>query len=149
MAGCSASAMAARRDNINPPSLAGAAQGGYAAATTDMGTAPDADSGVGNREVWRDFGYRATHLMTVVAKEAVRAYYGRGPEFSYFNGGSTGGQQAMQEAQRYPEDYDASWPTSPPHCRAPLHAYFLWNDQIFAKCPLYQGAGGGGDRGGE
>src|SRR5438105_9990066 len=28
--------------------------GGYAAVTTDMGTAPDPDSGVGNREVWKD-----------------------------------------------------------------------------------------------
>ncbi|GAT32408.1 feruloyl esterase [Terrimicrobium sacchariphilum] len=122
--------------HINPQQLAWPTQGGYAAATTDMGTAPNPDSGVGNREVWRDFGYRATHLMTVVAKDAVRAYYGRGPEYSYFNGGSTGGQQAMQEAQRYPEDYDGIVANIPAHCRAPLHAYFLWNDQIFAKCPF-------------
>jgi len=122
--------------HINSSSLAGPMAEGYAVVTTDMGTAPNPDSGVGNREVWKDFGFRATHLMTVVAKQMVTAYYGRGPEFSYFNGGSTGGQQAYQEAQRYPEDYDGIVGTIPAHCRTPLHAYFLWNDQILNRCPF-------------
>jgi len=121
---------------INPGSLNGASGGGYAAATTDMGTAPNADSGVGNREVWKDFGFRATHLMTVVGKQITQAFYGKAPEFSYFSGGSTGGQQALQEAQRYPEDYDGITAAVPAHCRTPLHAYFLWNDQILKKCPF-------------
>ncbi|HSI82551.1 MAG: tannase/feruloyl esterase family alpha/beta hydrolase [Candidatus Methylacidiphilales bacterium] len=119
---------------INSVGLAWPASGGYAAVTTDMGTAPNADSGVGNTEVWKDFGFRATHLMTVAAKQVIQAYYGKPPEFSYFNGGSTGGQQALQEAQRYPEDYDGIVAAIPAHCRTPLHAYFLWNDQILAKC---------------
>lgn len=121
---------------INPGSLAGPCAGGYAVATTDMGTAPNADSGVGNKEVWKDFGFRATHLMTVAAKQVVQAFYGKGPELSYFVGGSTGGQQALQEAQRYPEDYDGITASVPAHCRTPLHAYFLWNDQILKKCPF-------------
>ncbi|MEZ0274819.1 MAG: tannase/feruloyl esterase family alpha/beta hydrolase, partial [Roseimicrobium sp.] len=86
---------------INPDSLAGPLAEGYAVATTDMGTAPNAASGNGNPEVWKDFGFRATHLMTVCAKQLVQTYYGKAPEFSYFNGGSTGGQQALQESQRY------------------------------------------------
>lgn len=121
---------------INSGSLAGYSAAGYAVATTDMGTAPNADSGIGNREVWKDFGYRATHLMTVVGKQLVKAHYGKGPEYSYFSGGSTGGQQALQEAQRYPEDYDGITAAVPAHCRTPLHAYFLWNDQILKKCPF-------------
>jgi feruloyl esterase len=121
---------------IGPGSLAWPLIGGYAAATTDMGTAPNADSGIGNREVWKDFGFRATHLMTIAAKQVIKAYYGKGPDYSYFNGGSTGGQQALQEAQRYPEDYDGIIATIPAHCRTPLHAYFLWNDQILRKCPI-------------
>ena len=123
---------------INSGSLAGYSAAGYAVATTDMGTAPNSDSGIGNREVWKDFGYRATHLMTVVGKQLVRAHYGKGPEYSYFSGGSTGGQQALQEAQRYPEDYDGITAAVPAHCRTPLHAYFLWNDQILKKCPFTQ-----------
>ena len=101
-----------------------------------MGTAPNSDSGIGNPEVWKDFGFRATHLMTVAAKQVIRAYYGKEPELSYFSGGSTGGQQALQEAQRYPEDYDGIAAAVPAHCRTPLHAYFLWNDQILKKCPF-------------
>jgi feruloyl esterase len=121
---------------ISSNSLAGPMAGGYAVVTTDMGTAPNSDSGVGNKEVWKDFGFRATHLMTVAAKQVVTAYYGKGPEFSYFSGGSTGGQQALQEAQRYPEDYDGITAAVPAHCRTPLHAYFLWNDQILQKRPF-------------
>lgn len=121
---------------INSGGLLGYMARGFAVATTDMGTAPDAYSGVGKPDVWKDFGYRATHLMTVTAKQVVAACYGRAPEFSYFNGGSTGGQQAMQEAQRYPEDYDGIIANVPAHCRTPLHAYFLWNEQILKKCPF-------------
>lgn len=121
---------------INSNSLAAASAGGYAVATTDMGTAPNSDSGVGNKEVWKDFGFRGTHLMTVTAKLVIRSCYGKGPEFSYFNGGSTGGQQALQEVQRYPEDYDGIVAAVPAHCRTPLHAYFLWSDQILKGCPF-------------
>ena len=122
--------------HINSGSLAGPMAAGYAVVTTDMGTAPNADSGVGNREVWKDFGFRATHLMTVAAKQIVTAFYGKGPEYSYFSGGSTGGQQALQEAQRYPDDYDGIVGSVPAHCRTPLHAYFLWNDQILKRRPF-------------
>ncbi len=122
--------------SINPGRLAGQIAGGYAVATTDLGTAPNADSGIGNREVWKDFGFRATHLMTLVAKQAVKTYYGKAPEYSYFYGGSTGGEQALSEAQRYPEDYDGILTWGPAQCRAPLHAYFLWNHQILTRCPF-------------
>lgn len=121
---------------INTRGLAEASYGGYVVATTDLGTAPNAASGNANPEVWRDFGHRATHLMTVAAKQLIRAAYGRDAEFAYFVGGSTGGQQAMQEAQRHPEDYDGIVARVPAHCRAPLHAYFLWNHQILARCPF-------------
>ena len=53
-----------------------------------------------------DFGYRATHEMTVKAKEIVKAFYDRRPQYSYFKGCSTGGRMALMEAQRYPDDYD-------------------------------------------
>ncbi len=121
---------------INPAGLASSSAAGYAVATTDMGTAPNPDSGIGNPEVWKDFGFRATHLMTVVGKQIVCAHYGKEPEFSYFSGSSTGGQQALQEAQRYPEDYDGIAAAVAAHCRTPLHAYFLWNEQILKKCPF-------------
>ena len=122
--------------HINPAGFTGPICGGYAVATTDMGTAPNENSGIGNPEVWKDFGFRATHLMTVCAKQVLKAFYGKDADYSYFNGGSTGGQQGLQEAQRYPDDYDGIVANIPAHCRTPLHAYFLWNEQILHKFPF-------------
>ena len=78
-----------------------------AAVTTDMGTSRHPiNTNPIDVEIRRDFGWRSTHLMTVAAKEFVKAYYGRAPHHSYFKGSSTGGGQGMCEAQRFPEDYD-------------------------------------------
>ena len=44
--------------------------------------------------------------MTLLAKQVVRAYYERDAGHSYFVGCSTGGEQALMESQRYPDDYD-------------------------------------------
>lgn len=61
--------------------LAGGVQLGFATANTDQGTAPstttDARVLVGRPQKWIDFAYRATHLMTVAAKQVVQAHYGQ------------------------------------------------------------------------
>ncbi|OUP80908.1 hypothetical protein B5F07_19310 [Lachnoclostridium sp. An169] len=100
---------------------------GFAVANTDMGTSAGPDCGIGNKAVWRDFGYRATHLMTVAAKAIIESYYGVPPKYSYFSGCSTGGQQALMEAQRYPEDYDGILASAPAYDRTNLHMGFLWD----------------------
>ena len=84
--------------HINPDGFIGSIRMGFASAPTDMGTAPAPDIGIGNPEVWKDFGFRSTHLMTVAAKQVIKAFYGKSPVYSYFLGHSTGGQQALQEA---------------------------------------------------
>lgn len=67
-----------------------------------MGTSPasptQADALIGQPEKWRDFGYRATHTMTIIAKQLTVAFYGKGAVFSFFRGCSTGGQQGLSEA---------------------------------------------------
>lgn len=103
---------------------------GYATANTDMGTAPDTGSLYNQPERWKDFGHRATHLMTVTAKKIIKEFYGQDPEHSFFMGGSTGGQQALMEAQRYPEDYDGIIALSPAWNRVRLHTRFIKNWQI-------------------
>lgn len=100
---------------------------GYAVAHTDLGTSRGVESGVHNPVLWRDFGWRATHLMTVVSRALIRAHYGRDADYCYFNGASTGGQQAMSLAQRFPTDYDGIIAGVPASNRVFLHAYFLWN----------------------
>src|SRR5581483_10358107 len=61
---------------------------------------------LGHPEQAADFSYRAVHEMTVAAKALVAAFYATGPQYSFWNGCSTGGRQALVEAQRYPNDYD-------------------------------------------
>jgi feruloyl esterase len=96
--------------------LAAAIRSGYAAAGTDTGhVGGNADFVAGHHEKLVDFAYRAIHAMTVTAKTVVNARYEAHPQRSYFNSCSTGGRQALIEAQRYPEDFDgivagdASW----------------------------------------
>lgn len=108
-------------------SLPGYLKNGYAAANTDMGTCRGRSSGVGNPDVWKDFGWRATHQMTECSKFIIKEHYGISPEYSYFIGGSTGGQQGLSEAQRFPLDYDGIVAGVPANNRTMLHTYFLWN----------------------
>jgi len=44
--------------------------------------------------------------MTVRGKEIAGAFYGQHAHKAYFAGCSTGGQNALMEAQRFPDDYD-------------------------------------------
>ncbi len=53
-----------------------------------------------------EFGYLADHQNAVVAKAIISAFYGRPPRYSYFDGYSDGGRAAVQEAQRYPTDFN-------------------------------------------
>ena len=53
-----------------------------------------------------DWGYNAVDVVTVAAKELVRRYYGRAPQYSYFVGCSGGGRQAMMAAMRNPDHFD-------------------------------------------
>jgi feruloyl esterase len=80
---------------------------GYATAGTDTGHQEQGGAwAIGHPEKMIDFGYRATHEMTLKSKEIVKAFYERSPQYSYFKGCSTGGRMALMEAQRYPDDYD-------------------------------------------
>ena len=60
--------------------------------------------------------------MTVKAKAIITAFYGKPPQFSYWNGCSTGGKQALTEAQRYPKDYNGIIAGAPANYMIHLHA---------------------------
>lgn len=80
---------------------------GYATSSTDTGhVGGGARWALGHPEKAIDFGWRAVHEMTVTSKQIIAGYYHAGPQFSYWNGCSAGGRQAMQEAQRFPADFD-------------------------------------------
>lgn len=89
------------------PAMRDALARGYATASTDTGhEGGSASFALGHPEKVRDFGWRAVHEMTVAAKQFVEAHYRTAPRFSYWNGCSAGGRQALKEAQRFPTDYD-------------------------------------------
>jgi len=75
----------------------------------------------GHPERIKDFGYRAIHLMTVRGKEIANAFYGQNAHKAYFAGCSTGGQNALMEAQRFPDDYDGILAGAPAFNRTHLH----------------------------
>lgn len=95
--------------------------------TTDLGTSRGCESGIHCPDVWKDFGWRATHIMTVLAKLILQKVHGKEPDFAYFIGVSTGGQQALMEAQRFGQDYNGIIAGEPAANRTLLHTYFLWN----------------------
>jgi feruloyl esterase len=92
---------------ISYPAMAAAVSAGYATASTDTGhKGGTADFALGHPEKLIDFGYRAIHETTAFAKPVIAAFYGSRASVSFFNGCSTGGRQAITEAQRYPEDFE-------------------------------------------
>ena len=93
--------------NIAYPAMMNALNRGYATSSTDTGhTGGGAAWAAGHPEKVVDFGWRAVHEMTVAAKKIIASHYGGAPKFSYWNGCSAGGRQAMVAAQRFPDDFD-------------------------------------------
>jgi feruloyl esterase len=93
--------------NIAYPAMMTALNRGYATSSTDTGhTGGGAAWAGGHPEKVTDFGWRAVHEMTVAAKKIIASHYGGAPKFSYWNGCSAGGRQAMVAAQRFPDDFD-------------------------------------------
>jgi feruloyl esterase len=100
----------ANAGSISYAAMATALRRGYAAASTDTGhatrNARDASWAIGHPELMVDFGDRAVHVTARNAKRIAEAFYRRPPAHSYFESCSTGGRQALMEAQRFPDDYD-------------------------------------------
>lgn len=118
--------------------LADALRANYATANTDTGHSGTAVSGewaLGHPERIVDFGHRAVHEMTVKAKAIIDAYYGRKPSYSYWNGCSEGGNQALGEAQRYADDYDGILAGAPANYMTHLQAAGNWISQAIHKDP--------------
>ncbi|MXO66324.1 tannase/feruloyl esterase family alpha/beta hydrolase [Altericroceibacterium endophyticum] len=100
---------------------------GYAVTATDTGHQGDDPAfAIGLSQSIADWGHRAVHETIITAKALTERFYGTAPRYSYFDGCSTGGHQALQEAQRYPSDFDGIVAGAPGHNRTHLNAAFLW-----------------------
>jgi len=102
--------------SVNGVDSAKALSLGYAVVNTDTGHEniagqPDPvwkilASGARNLAGYADFYHRSVHQVTEAAKQLVQAYENGHIEYSYFDGCSTGGRQAVVSADQYPDDFD-------------------------------------------
>lgn len=88
-----------------PPDAPYAITRGYVAYGSDSGHQGGSDWAL-NKEAFANYGYLQIKKTHDVALQVVKAAYGMDPRKSYFFGSSTGGREALQAAQRYPDDYD-------------------------------------------
>ena len=93
---------------------------GYAASSEDAGQPLYQDGsfilkadGTINQPLNQDFWYRAMYEQAVKTKALVVAYYGQPPKYSYLDGHSQGGRQALKIAQVHPELYDGYMVAAP------------------------------------
>ena len=106
--------------------------GGYACIGTDMGHTGKGGSWFrGNLQAQVDFSYRATHVVTLAGKAIVESYYGAPASKAYFAGCSTGGYQAMVEAQRYPYDFNGIIAGAPDMDESDLAVRGMWLKKNF------------------
>ncbi|MGE9552886.1 tannase/feruloyl esterase family alpha/beta hydrolase [Erwinia amylovora] len=97
------------RISLQPGAAAGCSaldSNGFALATTDMGHKTQETDFGKDRQKRSDFAWRAQHLTAITAKKLISVYYKSPPAWSYFNGCSDGGREALMEAQRFPNDFN-------------------------------------------
>ena len=95
--------------SISLSGIANAVSRGYAKAGTDDGTSgppAGAPAFIGNQDVLLDYGYRAIKATSDASKSIIDSLMQQKPSHSYFVGCSDGGREALQEAQRFPSDFD-------------------------------------------
>ena len=104
---------------------------GYAVATTDTGHAGSATTWMQNRQQIINYGSLGVHEMAVKSKAVIQQFYGKLPKYSYFNGCSTGGKEALMAAQRYPDDFDGlNIGGSANFAQIHNRIEYVWNGQV-------------------
>jgi Tannase and feruloyl esterase len=95
--------------SINPPQTTAykpLADGDFVLAAEDDGHSGNGTSWSANAQQVVDFAYQSYHDVALVSKGLAQEFYGTAPRYSYFDGCSQGGHEALTEAQRYPSDFN-------------------------------------------
>ena len=110
-----------------------ALRNGFATAATDAGNRdprfyewPLMGGGGLDWESMRNWSYRSTHDMAVVAKAVIEALHAAAPAYSYYAGCSGGGRQGVASALRHPSDFDGVWASDPAVDWTSLWPAALW-----------------------
>ena len=115
---------------------------GYAAAANDSGhsNAVNNDPQAGGTASFGtdylarvDFAYNAIDATTQTAKALVDLYYGEAPQYSYFEGCSMGGREAMMVTQRLPSYFDGSVSGDPAFRITKVGVWAAYEGQQLAK----------------
>jgi feruloyl esterase len=110
------------------PSCDATLGGDFAMATDDEGHVTAGGLGGGglfafNDQKLRDeYGYESEQALYEVSRQIIKDYYGVYPNESYFNGCSDGGREAMEMAERYPDDFNGIIAGAPEIIAGPLNA---------------------------
>lgn len=102
---------------------------GYACIASDMGHQGQISDDLwayNNLQAEVDFGFRAAHVTALAGKAITEHFYKKVPDKSYFCGCSTGGREAMVEAQRFPWDFDGIVAGAPASDQADIMLTRLW-----------------------
>jgi feruloyl esterase len=113
----------------------------FAVVSTDTGHDTSLGNGefaLGHPDKMVDYAWRAAHLMTVDAKQFIKAYYGKPQMRAYWWGCSLGGQMGLTEIQRFPDDYDSAIIGAPASPIVELNAYQIWPSVLVAQNPARQ-----------
>ena len=81
---------------------------------------------VGHPEKVKDWGLRAHYSVATAAKALSAALYDKPVKYSYFEGCSNGGRQAMMMAQNYPQLFDGIVAGAPSMFYPDLLFWLLW-----------------------
>jgi hypothetical protein len=129
--GCGGDCGSTEDSGIDDESCGGPLRRGYACIISDMG-----HRGAGglwalnNLQAQVDFGYRAAHVVAIAGKAITERYFSESPKYSYFTGCSTGGRQALVEAQRFPWDFDGIVAGAPWINDSDSTMQYVWNDVV-------------------
>lgn len=80
-----------------------------------------------------DYGYQAAQKLTPMAKDLIKAAYGRGPDRSYFGGCSNGGRHTLVATSRLAQEYDGFLAGSPGYNLPKAAVAQVWGAQQYAK----------------
>jgi feruloyl esterase len=130
------------------PNTTGGLANGFAVAANDSGhdnnintdpLAAGAGSFGTDFQARVDFAYSAIDRTTEVAKALIKAYYDKPQEYSYFEGCSMGGREAMMVTQKLPKAFDGVVVGDPAFRFSGVLAKSVYISQIFGRLAASRG----------